>query len=395
MFTIEVRRKSLSSQRNSLDQEEFITMINNNNINIISNNKIIWGSGEVKNGKKPHIGKQRRLILVCCVAIVIVLLMFVCAVHYYLLSYNPRQSPVRSLFSDRDGLIFFDPLGYHSALPTHQCGFSYDDSDAEQKRAFVTILSTDFYLQGVLGLVCSMQSVKSNYSLLVLCTSEVSNATIETLLEHKINAIRWECEVYFPNKVERFAKSWKKLCMWKMVQYSTIVYVDADTLLMDNVDHLFSLPGFFAQALDMGMSDSTHSSMGYGQGGVLVIKPCIDLFAHMMSILTSEAGKYTFASGFAEQDFFDYYFHFSRIALPPTYNFPVNYYPDSPLLTNGQVKIVHFSSSHKPWSEMKVWINDIAGLKSSNGNNGEAKVPSYLKKYEECGIVDIQKALST
>ena len=81
---------------------------------------------------------------------------------------------------------------------------------------------------------------------------------------------------------------WNKLNLWRMTEFSQIVYLDADVILTSNVDELLS-PYLFAD------SSATFAAVGsYFAGAVFVVKPDVDVFEEMMMTIEREGGKYLY-----------------------------------------------------------------------------------------------------
>lgn len=74
-----------------------------------------------------------------------------------------------------------------------------------------------------------------------------------------------------------------KFHLWTLTQYSRLVYLDADTLVLANIDHLFLLPEDveFAAASELGFPDSFNS-------GVMVLKPSLDVFDELCTLAATE-----------------------------------------------------------------------------------------------------------
>lgn len=87
--------------------------------------------------------------------------------------------------------------------------------------------------------------------------------TVETLSQNAINALEREgCVMkavnrYIPPlgshdaslyKLQLYQECWTKLRMWEMTEYKRLVYLDADMVVLHNIDHLFSSDkhGFYA-----------------------------------------------------------------------------------------------------------------------------------------------------
>lgn len=76
----------------------------------------------------------------------------------------------------------------------------------------------------------------------------------------------------------RWQHAMTKLRLWELVDWDTIVFVDADYLFLKNPDRLFECPGPICASPDMGLPDRFGS-------GIMVIKPNMTIFKDMMNRL--------------------------------------------------------------------------------------------------------------
>ena len=70
--------------------------------------------------------------------------------------------------------------------------------------------------------------------------------------------------------------TFSKLHVWRLTQYSKCVYLDADTLVLENVDELFDREELSA-APDIGWPDCFNS-------GVFVYEPSLETFADLVEM---------------------------------------------------------------------------------------------------------------
>ena len=106
--------------------------------------------------------------------------------------------------------------------------------------AFVTFLSDDAYLIGARVLRQSILESGSRFPLVVLVTDQVSEET-KSLLRVDGCLIK-EVEVVPNPKSDEIRYKWvySKLRAWEMIEYDRIVFLDADVILLENIDELFS-----------------------------------------------------------------------------------------------------------------------------------------------------------
>lgn len=118
---------------------------------------------------------------------------------------------------------------------------------ASNARTYATLLSSNNYLEGVLCLKLSLDLAKTDFPLLVLVTKEVNSATRNrlvvagcNLLDTKSAAVSGEALASI--EVDRWRKCFEKLEVFSLTQYAKIIWLDADMLVVKNIDHLFTFP---------------------------------------------------------------------------------------------------------------------------------------------------------
>lgn len=216
---------------------------------------------------------------------------------------------------------------------------------AERGNAYVTLLLNDAYLKGALTLGYSLRDVGAAYELVVLVTESVSEAALASLTKVYDEIICID-PITNPqtenlNLLGRLdlRDSFTKIGLWRQVQYAKIVYLDADAVVLQNIDHLFDLDVPFAAAPDIGWPDIFNS-------GVFFTKPDIGTFAALRRLCD---GGVTFDGG--DQGLLNQYFHnFHRLSF--TYNVtPSAGYQYLPAFRHfqSQVKVAHFIGAEKPW----------------------------------------------
>ena len=105
--------------------------------------------------------------------------------------------------------------------------------------------------QGVLALHTSLRRVGAAHPLLCLCIG-VQNATRVRLAHHGI-----QVREVAPIEGGRWSGSFMTLQVLKLLEYRRLVYLDVDTIVLKNIDHLFSLRLCdFAFAPDIGVDVS-------------------------------------------------------------------------------------------------------------------------------------------
>lgn len=236
--------------------------------------------------------------------------------------------------------------------------------------AYVTLLTDNSYSNGVALLQYSLQKTSSIYPLVCLVTEEVSEDIV--ILLNKIgvttllvNTIFYE-QLFLHNKKvigEEQAKIWRntmtKLNIFRMTGYDKIVFLDADTYINRNIDHLFLYPHMTA-AQDVSGFYHNHFLLN---SGLLVVEPEKREFDNIInftnSLLQNDLDRY---DTLADQDIINLYFcnwktqyecqlgdlynihaPFLGIEYTECCKIPRNY-----LIKNSYV--FHFIGKNKPWT---------------------------------------------
>ncbi|XP_072034069.1 glycogenin-1-like isoform X2 [Amphiura filiformis] len=219
-----------------------------------------------------------------------------------------------------------------------------------EDQAFVTLATNDQYCYGALVLGQSLRDNGTTRQLAIMVTPQVSQPMRQqlSLVYDDIRQVdpldsHDEAHLALLTRPE-LGITFSKLHCWRLTQYSKCVFLDADTLVLHNVDDLFDREEFSA-APDVGWPDCFNS-------GVFVFKPSEDTYNSLLQCAVTH-GSFdggdqgllnTFFSGWATQDI--------RKHLPFIYNMTSNisYTYKPALLRFGEsIKIVHFIGTAKPW----------------------------------------------
>ncbi|XP_010558734.1 PREDICTED: inositol phosphorylceramide glucuronosyltransferase 1 [Tarenaya hassleriana] len=157
------------------------------------------------------------------------------------------------------------------ALLSTQFGVSVGSQSTKQ--AYVTLLYGDEFLLGVRVLGKSIRDTGSKKDMVVLVSDGVSDYSKKLL-----KADGWKVEkislLENPNQVhpKRFWGVYTKLKIFNMTEYTKVVYLDADTIVVKNIEDLFKCSKFCA---NLKHSERLNS-------GVMVVEPSEALFNDMM-----------------------------------------------------------------------------------------------------------------
>lgn len=218
---------------------------------------------------------------------------------------------------------------------------------------YVTLLSTDSYLMGVLLLEQMLKKVGSKYPLLVLCAQGVSNMSFNILNTFSIEYLRLVEHISVEGVTqtdvnqEHWTYTFDKLYIWKLTDYDKIVYIDSDMQIVANIDDLFDYPHMSAVKADV--FSNPHAKEF--NSGLMVICPNMKEFNGMKDLWLS--GKLP-KSHVGDQDVINGFYANNAGGgryLPFGYNV---LYPDA---SRGLIKkedvepirVIHYIGKLKPW----------------------------------------------
>ncbi|KAK4755507.1 hypothetical protein SAY87_009264 [Trapa incisa] len=160
--------------------------------------------------------------------------------------------------------------------------------------AYVTLLYGDEFLLGVRVLGKSIRDTGTNKDMVVLVSDGVSDHATKLL-----RADGWIVEkislLENPNQLrpKRFWGVYTKLKIFNMINYKKVVYLDADTIVVQSIEDLFKCQNFCA---NLKHSERLNS-------GVMVVEPSEALFKDMMSKVNT---LYSYTGG--DQGFLNSYY---------------------------------------------------------------------------------------
>ncbi|XP_017040853.1 glycogenin-1 isoform X1 [Drosophila ficusphila] len=226
--------------------------------------------------------------------------------------------------------------------------------------AWVTLTTNDTYSLGALVLAHSLKRAKTAHQLAVLVTPNVSQSMRDRLKE--VYNVVQEVNVLDSQDAANLALlsrpelgvTFTKLHCWRLVQFEKCVFLDADTLVLQNCDELFEREELSA-APDVSWPDCFNS-------GVFVFKPSVDTFAQITEFAVKNGSFDGGDQGLLNQFFADWSTADIKKHLPFVYN--VTAYASYCYLPafkqfRDKIKILHFAGKLKPWliqfnSETKV-----------------------------------------
>ncbi len=219
------------------------------------------------------------------------------------------------------------------------------------KVAYATVLTSgDAYLPGVEALGQSIVASGSTVPRVVMVTPDVGSEPREVLsaqgwIVHDIEPIANPTPSQ-EHLFARFAHVFTKLRAWELTAYDKVVFLDADTIVVQGIDDLFARPGI-AAAPDFFLPDQFNS-------GVMLLEPDRDTFESMLERLGSVPSYDGGDQGFLNEFFHDWY------AMPVEHRLPIGYNVHNFIFQflhsheslkaelARRVKVIHYTLQ-KPW----------------------------------------------
>ncbi|XP_071848416.1 glycogenin-1-like [Apostichopus japonicus] len=218
------------------------------------------------------------------------------------------------------------------------------------REAFVTLATNDPYAYGALILGQSLRNVKTTRKLAVLVTSQVTQP-----LRRQLNLVFDHIQQVDPLDSQDAAHltllarpelgiTFSKLHCWTLTQYSKCVFLDADCLVLRNVDDLFEREELSA-APDVGWPDCFNS-------GVFVFRPSLETHKELIQCALTLGSFDGGDQGLLNTFFKDWPTKDMNRHLPFIYNMTssMSYsYLPAYLFFRHDIRIVHFIGLGKPW----------------------------------------------
>lgn len=230
--------------------------------------------------------------------------------------------------------------------------------------AFVTMLTSDSYLPGCLVTAHSIkQSEKDNptHDFDLVCLITLDSVSVESIKAlRKVYNLVISVDVISSSSIDELnllgrqdlSGTITKIHIWRLVQYQKVIYVDADTLILKSISHLFQLPNEFSASPDTGWPDCFNS-------GLMVIQPNLDVFDRLYAFFF-ERGTWDGGDQGLLNDFFSSEDEtFEDGAQRPSWNrlsfaynvTPSAYYSYAPAYRRfgKNIFMIHFIGQEKPW----------------------------------------------
>ena len=261
--------------------------------------------------------------------------------------------------------------------------------------AYVTTLSTESYLDGVLALDKSLKNVGARYPLYVVLNEEIPNKVEIQLKEKGIETLRRK-KIELPEEIvnknnsvgkDRWSYTFDKLNVFELTQFKKIVFLDSDIYVRKNIDDLFEKPHMSA-VIDKRYGPHVTARFLKLTSGVIVIEPAKNQLEKFKEIIETIIDKrYAIGDQDILQEYDPDWENKRELHLKNRYNtfFPyLEYYMNFQEYSIDDFCVIHFIYPKKPWM-----------IKSENRVENYIKyVNDFTEKdYKETGIPEMKDAL--
>lgn len=238
--------------------------------------------------------------------------------------------------------------------------------------AYVTLLTSENYLDGVLALEASLRRCGCVYPLWVVlgerigeaCAARFAQAGIPTcpMPEFRVTLAPELVALNQSLGYSHWTQTYDRLAFFSMTRWRKIVSIDSDMMVVRNTDGLFDTPHLSSVAA--GRSYPGNEDWLDFSGGLIVIEPqdgVADALAAVVPKLFAEAHARGEREPIGDQHIFNAYFNDwpkrPELHLPEGYNVfldHLDHYIRTDVLPRGpdgkpELFIVHYAGGRKPW----------------------------------------------
>ncbi len=274
-----------------------------------------------------------------------------------------------------------------------------------ENNSYITVLSTENYLYGVLCLVESLRRTNTKYPISVLITNDISLKTEQLLKSYNLNVIR-KSKINIPESIKNkndkgifshWTSTFDKLLIFELTQFNKLVYLDSDMYVRKNIDELFEKKDMSA-VIDRRNGPVISKEWVKLTSGLMVIEPKKDIMPYFLKIIEEIEDK---RASIGDQDILQEYDKEwnkkEELHLDVKYNmfFPhIDYYTHYENYKLEDICVVHFIYAKKPFhirdEEVQEYIEFIENRKKSNYEKNKIKI---LENFILFGNRDEQKIL--
>ena len=218
------------------------------------------------------------------------------------------------------------------------------------REAFVTMVTSDAYVVGALVLAYSLRKAGTSRRLVCMVTSSLAADSVAVLRE--VYEVRFVAPMDSGDAKNlrllgrpELGPTFTKLQLWGFTDLDKVVFLDADMLILKNIDDLFAREELSACA-DVGWPDCFNS-------GLFVARPSLDTLGALVELARAQGSFDGGDQGLLNTFFSTWSTGPSERRIPFLYNLTFNScYGYKPAFERhrDQVRAVHFIGATKPWN---------------------------------------------
>lgn len=225
----------------------------------------------------------------------------------------------------------------------------YGSPGGYKREAYVTLLYDEPFINATRVLFHSLRRTRTEKEFLVLVADLRGNETLSATSLRQLRNLG--CRVKHVRLIENpwmnvsqslirsvLQYQFTKLRVWEQTEYTKLVYLDSDMLVLRNIDTLFNYSEMSA-ADDYGFQASAYAEFN---GGLLVVEPSTAQLRKMR-----ESWPKMPQATSMEQSFMNRYFK-EWTRLPYIFNTPANVFLRNPKMWSRAIRVIHYTFS-KPW----------------------------------------------
>lgn len=177
-------------------------------------------------------------------------------------------------------------------------------------RAYVTMITSLSYYKGLKVLVKSLKKTNTAIPLFIMLPTDADDKLKIAVYKLGVNVI--ECEAIQisdaakgSNKMQHWNQTFFKLNVMRLTQLKKIIYIDADMLILKNIDHLFSYPAISATT----GGKAAHPDWTEFNSGLMVVEPNMETFEHLVACIEPAIKRrQSLNLGYGDQDVFNQFY---------------------------------------------------------------------------------------
>lgn len=229
-----------------------------------------------------------------------------------------------------------------------------------ENMTYMTYLSSDNYLIGVLALNFQLKKLKSRYPLTILLTKNLSTETMNKVKKSNIKYIFTEdlkiSQSIIDNNIKAGNPNWNKtfgkLKIFGLTKFNKIVFLDSDMLILQNLDSLFQKENMSSVIAGTRYPGNENWSKTLNSG-LIVVVPKVGEDKRLINLI----GKGDLKDRGGDQGVIHLAYpnwpKQKSLHLDESYNLLApyeSYYLNKGLIKHRDIKVLHFIGKNKPWN---------------------------------------------